>query len=332
MGAPPEDQRLHPLKHADGRTRVVHHGLPLPQDFAFDHPTKLRIAHEADGSLKMSAVRHAIGKLRAGRLVPQMWPKFRPQCKLHVVWRNHARPGGLGPLPGWPDPPRAVEAMWGNALTPAQMHDAPTVYHTCDFDGRAPRDPRYAHNPSNASDPRAGDMAHFTLLMVDPDHAQSHRMEDQPFVHWLVGNYHDNGINAGEGETLMAYVAPGPPHHHGSDYVHPTAGWHRFVFVLYAQRSGIVDFHEDAADGGMKMFRKGRTYGATTDTYEARQRFPLREFEARYGLGRPVAVQWAQAKWDIYSEHQYEDQGLPRAEDVGRTRPYAHDAEAHQEL
>lgn len=104
--------------------------------------------------------------------------------------------------------PNGVTANLGNALTPTEVKDQPTV--------------------TFAADPNA----FYTLIMTDPDAPSRKDPKHREWQHWMVGNIPGGKID--EGETLAAYVGSGPPQ---------GTGLHRYVFLIFKQ-SGVLQFDE----------------------------------------------------------------------------------------
>ena len=85
-----------------------------------------------------------------------------------------------------------------------------------------------------------------------------------------------------EGEVLSAYVGSGPPQ---------GTGLHRYVFLLYKQSSGRIDFDEKHLPN---------------NSMEGRPNFRIAKFAEKYNLGNPVAGNFYQAEWDEYVPKLYE--------------------------
>ncbi|RCV15858.1 hypothetical protein SETIT_3G091600v2 [Setaria italica] len=94
----------------------------------------------------------------------------------------------------------------------------------------------------------------FTLVMVDPDSPSPSNPSKREYLHWLVTDIPE-GAGANHGNEVVAYESP-----------RPTAGIHRFVFIVFRQvvRQAIY------APGW-------------------RANFNTRDFAACYSLGAPVA-------------------------------------------
>ncbi|CAM8883804.1 unnamed protein product [Rhodiola kirilowii] len=95
----------------------------------------------------------------------------------------------------------------------------------------------------------------YTLVMVDPDAPNPSDPNLREYLHWLVTDIPAT-TTARFGQEAMCYESP-----------RPTAGIHRFVFVLFRQL--------------------GRQ---TVYAPEWRQNFNTREFAELYNLGSPVAA------------------------------------------
>ncbi|THU44471.1 hypothetical protein C4D60_Mb02t07730 [Musa balbisiana] len=95
----------------------------------------------------------------------------------------------------------------------------------------------------------------YTLVMVDPDAPSPSNPTEREHLHWLVTNIPETK-NASFGNEIVCYESP-----------RPTAGIHRFVFVLFRQ-----SIRETIYAPGW------------------RQNFNTREFAALYNLGDPVAA------------------------------------------
>uniref|UniRef100_A0A7N0RAW2 Flowering locus T n=1 Tax=Kalanchoe fedtschenkoi TaxID=63787 RepID=A0A7N0RAW2_KALFE len=95
----------------------------------------------------------------------------------------------------------------------------------------------------------------YTLVMVDPDAPSPSDPSLREYLHWLVTDIPAT-TGAGFGQEVVCYESP-----------RPTAGIHRFVFVLYRQL--------------------GRQ---TVYAPRWRQNFRARDFAELYNLGSPVAA------------------------------------------
>ncbi|CAM8888610.1 unnamed protein product [Rhodiola kirilowii] len=95
----------------------------------------------------------------------------------------------------------------------------------------------------------------YTLVMVDPDAPNPSDPNLREYLHWLVTDIPAT-TTASFGQEAICYESP-----------RPTAGIHRFVFVLFRQL--------------------GRQ---TVYAPELRHNFKTREFAEMYNLGSPVAA------------------------------------------
>lgn len=103
--------------------------------------------------------------------------------------------------------PEDLSVNLGNILTPTQVKEQPKVEWTAD------------------------EGAFYTLLMTDPDAPSRKEPSRREFRHWLVINIPGNDLSAGE--PIFQYIGSGPPQ---------GTGLHRYVFLLFKQPSGKVDF------------------------------------------------------------------------------------------
>ncbi|XP_072950337.1 protein FLOWERINGUS T-like [Typha angustifolia] len=95
----------------------------------------------------------------------------------------------------------------------------------------------------------------YTLVMVDPDAPSPSNPTKREYLHWLVTDIPET-TNATFGNEIVCYESP-----------KPTAGIHRFVFVLFRQSIRQTIY----APGW-------------------RPNFNTRDFAALYNLGSPVAA------------------------------------------
>ncbi|AQK44412.1 ZCN19 protein [Zea mays] len=95
----------------------------------------------------------------------------------------------------------------------------------------------------------------YTLVMVDPDSPSPSNPTKREYLHWLVTDIPESA-NASYGNEIVSYENP-----------KPTAGIHRFVFVLFRQ-----------------------SVQQTVYAPGWRQNFNTRDFSAFYNLGPPVAA------------------------------------------
>nr|AMB21818.1 FT18 [Lolium perenne] len=98
----------------------------------------------------------------------------------------------------------------------------------------------------------------YTLLMTDPDAPSPSDPTMREYLHWIVMNI-PGGTDATKGDVVMPYLGPQPP-----------VGIHRYVLVLFQQKSRIVD--------GYAAPPADRPY------------FNTRAFAFNHELGLPVAV------------------------------------------
>jgi len=144
----------------------------------------------------------------------------------------------------------------GNVLTPTIVKDPPTV------------------------DWPVEDGAYYVLCMTDPDAPSRQQPKYREWHHWLVGNI--PGTDIVSGDVLSQYVGAGPP---------KETGLHRYVFVLYKQPEGKINFDERRL---------------TNRSGDHRASFKIREFALKYKLGEPIAANFFQAEWDDYVPKLYE--------------------------
>nr|WBU86738.1 FT-like protein [Vitis balansana] len=95
----------------------------------------------------------------------------------------------------------------------------------------------------------------YTLVMVDPDAPSPSNPNLREYLHWLVTDIPAT-TGANFGQEIVCYESP-----------RPTAGIHRFVFVLFRQL------------GWQTVYAPGW-----------RQNFNTRDFAELYNLGLPVAA------------------------------------------
>ncbi|GJM99863.1 hypothetical protein PR202_ga17002 [Eleusine coracana subsp. coracana] len=110
---------------------------------------------------------------------------------------------------------------------------------------------------------RANDL--FTLVMTDPDAPSPSEPSMREWLHWLVVNI-PGGREPSQGEEVVPYMGPRPP-----------LGIHRYVMVLYQQKSRVA----------------APAPAAGADA--ARARFSTRAFADRHELGLPVAAMYFNA-------------------------------------
>ncbi|TVU25783.1 hypothetical protein EJB05_28303, partial [Eragrostis curvula] len=97
----------------------------------------------------------------------------------------------------------------------------------------------------------------YTLVMVDPDAPSPSNPTEREYLHWLVTDIPET-TGASFGVEVMPYESP-----------RPTAGIHRFAFILFRQ-----------------------TIRQPTYKPGWRQNFNTRDFAAIYNLGQPVAAMY----------------------------------------
>lgn len=130
---------------------------------------------------------------------------------------------------------------------------------------------------------QAKENTYYTVCMTDPDAPSRKEPTYREWHHWLVGNVPGNKIS--EGETLSEYVGSGPP---------PDTGLHRYVFLIYEQPDGKINFSEPRLTN-----RSGDNRGG----------FSIRKFAEKYKLGDPIAGNLYQAEYDDYVPILYKQLG-----------------------
>lgn len=100
-----------------------------------------------------------------------------------------------------------MAANLGNELTPTEMIDEPTLSWDADED------------------------ALYALLAVDPDVPSRTNPKERELRHWLVINI--PGTSVDQGKVVYEYLSPAPP---------KDGGLHRYVFMIFKQRNGIIYF------------------------------------------------------------------------------------------
>ncbi|XP_020111149.1 protein FLOWERING LOCUS T-like [Ananas comosus] len=95
----------------------------------------------------------------------------------------------------------------------------------------------------------------YTLVMVDPDSPSPSNPTKREYLHWLVTDIPET-TNESFGNEIVSYESP-----------RPTAGIHRFIFVLFRQ-----------------------SVRQTIDPPGWRANFNTKDFAALYNLGPPVAA------------------------------------------
>lgn len=130
---------------------------------------------------------------------------------------------------------------------------------------------------------QAKENTYYTVCMTDPDAPSRKEPTYREWHHWLVGNVPGNKIS--EGETLSEYVGSGPP---------PDTGLHRYVFLIYEQPDGKINFSEPRL---------------TNRSGDNRAGFSIRKFAEKYKLGDPIAGNLYQAEYDDYVPILYKQLG-----------------------
>ncbi|XP_050289020.1 protein MOTHER of FT and TFL1-like [Quercus robur] len=97
----------------------------------------------------------------------------------------------------------------------------------------------------------------YTLIMVDPDAPSPSEPALREWLHWIVVDIPE-GSDVTKGKELVPYMGPKPP-----------TGIHRYIFVLFKQKSEMM-------------------VGCSPP--DARGNFRARQFAAQYELGLPVAA------------------------------------------
>lgn len=143
--------------------------------------------------------------------------------------------------------PSENEVMLGNELTPKQVKDEPKVEWV----------------------PEEG--AFYTLLLTDPDAPSRAQPVVREWHHWLVVNI--KGCDVASGDVLSQYVSSAPPQ---------DSGLHRYVFLLFKQPNGRMDYSEVP-----KIAYSG----------EGRAKFNTKNFMNKYML-TAIAGNFYQAQYD----------------------------------
>jgi len=179
-----------------------------------------------------------------------------------------------------------VVVLKGHYLPPSQLQSAPRV--------------------SWPSDPKK----RWTLIMTCPDDPD--RIPDVPIlkpgvvvpientinrevIHWMVTNIPGNNIS--KGTFLCDYLPPMPKKH---------AGGHRYVFLLFEQLDGEVQF---------QLFQSGVL------EYEQRKNWNTNRFKEEYGL-RPKGLAFFKATWDGAVSEQYSRLGRDEPSGPAPIGPY----------
>eukprot|EP01102_Stenamoeba_stenopodia_P019459 TRINITY_DN7358_c0_g1_i1.p1 TRINITY_DN7358_c0_g1~~TRINITY_DN7358_c0_g1_i1.p1 ORF type:complete len:396 (-),score=120.66 TRINITY_DN7358_c0_g1_i1:141-1328(-) len=133
-------------------------------------------------------------------------------------------------------PNRAKEAMFLNEVFPDAYHAFPVVLPiVAKFNNSFV----YLGNPLRASEtkqqpvvtwPAPSNEDIFTLALVDIDSPGRDDPTKRPYLHWLVVNIPGNDVS--KGQTLTQYLPALP---------HQGTGQHRLVFLLFSQKTGVVD-------------------------------------------------------------------------------------------
>ncbi|XP_058812159.1 protein D3-like [Topomyia yanbarensis] len=150
--------------------------------------------------------------------------------------------------------PSGHEVNLGNELTPTQVKDQPSV--------------------SWDADPNAL----YTLIMTDPDAPSRAKPKMREWKHWLITNI--PGSDVASGETIAEYISSAPPEDSGS---------HRYIFLVYKQPAGKIQFDEP------KQSNRNPNRG----------KFQAAEFARKYNLGTPVAGNYYEAQYDEYVPQVY---------------------------
>jgi phosphatidylethanolamine-binding protein len=71
----------------------------------------------------------------------------------------------------------------------------------------------------------------YTCIKTDPDAISRTNPIFREFIHWVISDleFGEDGSQTTEGNTILSYCGPGPPH---------ASGLHRYVFLLYEQSEG----------------------------------------------------------------------------------------------
>jgi phosphatidylethanolamine-binding protein (PEBP) family uncharacterized protein len=151
--------------------------------------------------------------------------------------------------------PSGVSVELGSKLTPRQVKDQPSVSWPTE------------------------EGAYYVLIKTDPDAPSRADPKYREWHHWLVGNIPGKDIS--KGDVLSAYIGAGPP---------KGTGYHRYIFLLYKQPAGKIDFTEARLPN---------------TSQRGRPNFKTREFTKKYNLGNPIAGNFYQAEWDDYVPELY---------------------------
>ncbi|XP_018327941.1 protein D2-like [Agrilus planipennis] len=115
--------------------------------------------------------------------------------------------------------PSGKFAIAGNALTPTEVKDKPSVIYKADED------------------------CYYFLFMVDPDAPCRSNPKFREWNHWMVGNIPGRDIS--RGLTLYQFIPSAPP---------KDTGFHRYIFLVYMQPmkysfSDVEKLTNTSADG-----------------------------------------------------------------------------------
>lgn len=116
---------------------------------------------------------------------------------------------------------------------------------------------------------RAKDL--YTLLFIDPDVPNRQDRSLGNIQHWTVVNIDGNKVETGD--VLTEYLGSLPT---------AGSGLHRYTFLVFKQPRRIV-FKEPLI--------------ALTNI-NSREKFSVRDFAAKYNLGKPIAGNYYQAQYD----------------------------------
>ncbi|CAO3584189.1 unnamed protein product [Absidia cylindrospora] len=119
------------------------------------------------------------------------------------------------------DYPNGSQVLFGNSLSPLDTKPFPVV--------------KFVLSPDDGHDDNT--VAHYTLIMADPDAPSRQDRKFGYWRHWLVTNVVPTidtatnaatlTIRAGQDEQHTPYIGPGPG---------PDTGIHRYLFLLYRQK------------------------------------------------------------------------------------------------
>ncbi|KAI4330006.1 hypothetical protein MLD38_028320 [Melastoma candidum] len=103
----------------------------------------------------------------------------------------------------------------------------------------------------------------YTLIMTDPDAPSPSEPSLREWVHWIVVDIPGGTNPSRAGKEILPYVGPRPP-----------VGIHRYIFVLFRQKSLLGLIQQPAS----------------------RANFNTRRFAALYDLGHPVSTVYFNAQ------------------------------------